>query len=183
MAKGPGPILALAGLGALFMLGRGKDSAAATITNPDDFESLLEELDGEEVEVDDDSPPPASGGTSGSRGGGTGDNPPNLTGDLKGYNSVLWSGPRKVREALRDMSYNVAVNDDGLGRGNPEVKKFQKDYNLAATASGAEPLGAVGVILEDGTAGTHTLNGLELVIFRGGTPADWKAFRELYGTG
>jgi hypothetical protein len=178
MAKGPGPILALAGLGALFMMTR--KGGTATITDPGDFESLLDDLDEEEVQVEEESPPPASGGTSGSRGGGTASNPPNISGDPKGYNSAMWQTPRNVREILKMLGYSITVNDTPV-KNNAAARKFQGHYNLASKGGMTEQvpggpaaalvqpgtLSATGTVLEDGTMGKHSLNALEIIATQG----------------
>lgn len=153
MAKGPGPILALAGLAALFMMGK-KDDRETPGTIFTDFED--EDVGLEEDELPSTAPPPSkSGGTQQQ----PSDPPPNVSGNTKyGYDAGLWVGPSDVRAFLKDLGYNVVVNDEKVP--GAVTKQFQRNYNQASDKG---QFGAVGHLLVDGEFGKNTLNALSVI--------------------
>ena len=88
----------------------------------------------------------------------SGVNPPNLSNDPAGYNTVLFPGPMAVRQWFINLGYSVLLKDTPLKR-NRSVKKFQKDYNKVSKRPGN---GSMGTLVVDGTAGRNTLNAVEI---------------------
>lgn len=158
MAKTPGPAIALAGIAALFLLSRGGGADDdATGVDPN-WEPPAPEDDGTTT-TQSGQPKPSSGGT----GGGTSSNPPNPSGDSAGYNTMLFSSPRAVREMLSWLGYNISVNDNPVVK-NSAAKQFQQHYNAAAANN---IFAAQGRILEDGTMGKYSLRALGIIVTGG----------------
>lgn len=151
MAKGPGPIVALLGLGALFMLGGKKGGGGAK-----PWEAA--EAGTEPAPSDKEPPPPPSSG-----GGNVNQNPPpNLSGDPEGYNTIIFSGPDQVKEIYGWLGYNIkGFNKDA------EVRRFQQNYNAARKGGMFD---ATGVLFEDGTSGKNTLRALEIAVYGKNNP-------------
>jgi hypothetical protein len=78
--------------------------------------------------------------------------PPNRSGDPKGYNTAMFTGPQKVGIIISGLGYPVSLDP------KETFKYFQRDYNLAHKY---EPTKIPGTLKVDGIAGIHTLNGLE----------------------
>jgi len=172
MAKSPGPALMLAGVAALFLLKgkKGGGTAAKPTFPPADGQLGDSDANVGGGAADGSS---TSGGSGGGTSGGTSPQPsnppPNLSGYPEGYNTMLWASPRNVRDMLSFLGYGVAISDAPLVE-NAHVKQFQKDYNTTVAhgiANGVKTYEAEGNLSTEGTAGKHTLNGLEIIISKG----------------
>jgi hypothetical protein len=115
-----------------------------------------------------------SGGRRGARALG---NPPNISGDPQGYNTVLFPSPAPVRLTLKMLGYKVETSSATLvpdNKPNEEVRRFQIEWNkvIRGLDSGkvklpddvTEPLlqHLRGVLDEDGIPGKNTLNAMEI---------------------
>ena len=158
MAKSPGPAIAMAAAAALFLLSRG-GSDDSDETPEKEWEPPAPEDDGTTT-TETGTEKPKTGGT----GGGTSSNPPNMSGDSDGYNTIMFSGPRAVREMLKWLGYNITISDKSVVQ-NSAAKEFQRDYNIAAEEG---IFAAQGKILADGTMGKYSLRALG-IIATGGT--------------
>lgn len=98
-------------------------------------------------------------------------NPPQRgKGSPNGYNSSRWNSPYAVRKGLRNLGYAIEVGNQPLV-GNPAVRSFQRDYNRMHKKY---PYRAPGRLVVDGTAGKHTLNGMDWAIaFGKSMPNSW----------
>jgi hypothetical protein len=90
------------------------------------------------------------------------DDPPNISKDAKGYNSLMFKSASHVRQWFVNMGYSVLINQDSL-IGNRAVKKFQRNYNTVAARPGKSSMGHLDI---DGTAGPNTLNALEIAFMQ-----------------
>lgn len=153
MAKSPGPAIAMAAAAALFLLSRG-GSDDSDDTPEKEWEPPAPEDDGTTT-TETGTEKPKTGGT----GGGTSSNPPNLSGDSAGYNTIMFPNARAVREVLSWLGYSITVNDKSVVQ-NSAAKEFQRDYNIAAENG---IFSAQGKVLADGTMGKYSLRALSIV--------------------
>ncbi len=123
--------------------------------------------------------------------GGT---PPNLSGDEEGYNTKLFSDPMAVRSVMVELGYYVEIIDAPLV-GNAAVLDFQRDWNhvIRGIDDGEVtlPLDTPqptwfeqlrGRLDVDGTAGTNTLNALEIAsVSLAQNPPSWAELVSLTG--
>jgi hypothetical protein len=154
MAKGPGPAVALLGLGALFMIAKGK-KGGKTATKP-----------WEQAEAEGEAADTGTSGNGGGGGGGTGSGqppgPPNVSGHPDGYNANFFSNWTDVNAVFKAMGYAAPAGE--VATPPAVVRKFQEQYN---EASGAGKFGAVATLKVDGVPGKNSLNAIEAVLGRG----------------
>ena len=85
-------------------------------------------------------------------------NPPNISGNKKGYNTLLYPNHRAIRKALRHLGYQLSPTNS-----KPPsiiVRQFQKHYNFCSISR----FHKWGGLKIDGKAGKHTLNALEIAL-------------------
>lgn len=106
--------------------------------------------------------------------------PPNISKDPAGYNTALFPNPTPVRVVLTRVGYSVPWDGGSLvpdGKANPEVTKFQNDWNRViegidlgrvklptAVAESAKLAYFRGRLAADGIPGKNTLNALEIAM-------------------
>lgn len=83
--------------------------------------------------------------------------PPNLSGDAKGFNSKMFKSQRGVRRALKALGYGV--NHCLRTIPTSTIRQFQTDYNKCA-----EKFGRWGKVDRTGKIDRQTLNALEHAI-------------------
>ncbi len=91
--------------------------------------------------------------------------PPNISGDPKGYNSQMWEGLENVAHAFRFLGYQ---GSDGIGI----TRQFQGDWNRVSQRVATNPNFQAfdwnhvpqGNVIVDGDPGPQTLNALEVAI-------------------
>ena len=91
--------------------------------------------------------------------------PPNISGDPKGYNTQMWEGLENVAHAYRFLGYQ---GSDGIGI----TRQFQGDWNRVSQRVATNPNFQAfdwrhvpqGNVIVDGDPGPQTLNALEVAI-------------------
>jgi hypothetical protein len=80
--------------------------------------------------------------------------------DKGAYDEEFFKNARSIREVLRELGYNVAINDQPLTSNADKavVRTFQSDYNEFSESVDKKTFGKVA---EDGIIGPKTLNALQ----------------------
>jgi len=86
-----------------------------------------------------------------------GQNPPNLSKDVAGYNRKIFSKSRDIRRALFRLGYPIKVSDAPMRKPCPALRMFQRDYNNCN-----HRYEQWGKLKEDGMTGPQTLKALEI---------------------
>lgn len=136
-------------------------------------------------------PPASGGGTTPKRPPGNpspfgGSCMPEGFGGTGQYDKTFWNSQQKILDAFDALGYqtptdrptmNALGGDGALGGGddvsNPEVTRFQKEYNAVSRWGNFLPKTQMGGLDPDGLVGPCTLNGLKLVLDNTGDD-DWE---------